>query len=188
MREKLAVFFPGRKYSVDCPLLYFTDFICKEKGYETKYLHYAAYREEKSRNTIEQDVNRAEEEVMAVLDGIDFSKYQEILFVSKSIGTVLAAKAQEKYQLTVRNVYFTPLEPTLPYLRSLRRNAPEENLIIAGTKDPFLEASVLKEVCEAENLPLHQFTGLGHSMETEHVMESLDTLKKIMGIVQDFLK
>ena len=35
MKKKLAVFFPGRRYGVDCPLLYYAESICREKGYDT---------------------------------------------------------------------------------------------------------------------------------------------------------
>lgn len=187
MKKKLAVFFPGRKYGVDCPLLYFSDAICKEKNYKTVYLHYAAHREEKSGNSVAEDIKSAESYVMDFLGQIDFSGYEEILFISKSIGTVLASMAQSSRRLNVRNIYFTPLEQTIPYLCEKRLNRPEDNLILAGTEDPFLEAKTLKEICRAEGLPLWQFEGLGHSMEKEEVFDSLDILKEIMKPVKEFI-
>ena len=47
MKKKLAVFFPGRRYGVDCPLLYYAESICREKGYDTLLMHYSEYRDKK---------------------------------------------------------------------------------------------------------------------------------------------
>ena len=56
MSKKIAVFFPGRRYSVDCPLLYFADFVCSMKGYDRAFLHYArpvSYTNIRSHETVE---------------------------------------------------------------------------------------------------------------------------------------
>lgn len=187
MSKKLAVFFPGRKYGVDCPLLYYSDFICKGRGYETLYMHYAAHREEKSDATIYEDIENARDYVMERLREVPFREYKEIIFISKSIGTVLASMAQKELEVKVRNVYFTPLEPTLPYLAGKRCNEAVDNLVIAGTRDSFLTAEKLMEVCLSENLKLWQFEGLGHSMETEDVAETLELMKEIMELVAEFI-
>lgn len=187
MSRKLAVFFPGRKYGVDCPLLYYSDFICKSRGYETLYMHYAAHREEKSDTTIYEDIQNAREYVMDRLQKIPLKDYDEILFVSKSIGTVLASIAQTELKIKVRNLYFTPLEPTLPYLSEKRLNEPAANLIFAGTKDSFLDAETLRKICMEEKLWLRQFEGLGHSMEAENISETLDIMKEIMELAEEFI-
>jgi hypothetical protein len=188
MSKKLAVFFPGRKYGVDCPLLYYSDYLCRAKGYDTMYLHYAAHREEKSIMTIEEEIENAKTYVRRRLMAIDVSNYEEILFVSKSIGTVLAAYFQTEKNLKVRNLYFTPLEQTLPYFAEKRQNHPEDNFVIAGTKDPFLKADKLKEVCEREQIHYYQVEGVGHSMEGENIEETLEYMKEIMKVAERFIE
>jgi len=187
MKKKLAIFFPGRRYGVDCPLLYYSDFICKRAGYHTMYLHYAMHREEKSKVTICEEIQNAWGYVQERLKDINVKEYEDILFVSKSIGTVLASMAQIHLQTQVRNLYFTPLELTLPYLEEKRLNRPEDNFVVAGTEDTFLEAERLRKVCERENIKLKQFEGLGHSMETEDIMKTIEIIRKIMEEVQTFV-
>lgn len=187
MKKKLAIFFPGRRYGVDCPLLYYSDLICKGAEYDTMYLHYAAHREEKSEMTIYEDIENAWRYVYERLKDVNVKEYGDIIFVSKSIGTVLASMAQIRLQAQVRNIYFTPLEPTLPYLAEKRLNRPEDNLVIAGTKDRFLEAEKLRKVCNSENIKLKQFEGLGHSMEAEEIMETIEIIKEIIKEVQKFI-
>ena len=187
MSRKLAVFFPGRKYGVDCPLLYYSDFICRGRGYETLYMHYAAHREEQSDATICEDIENARDYVMERLRKVPFGDYKDVLFISKSIGTVLASMAQTELKIKVRNIYFTPLEPTLPYLGEKRCSEAGDNLVIAGTRDSFLTSEKLMEACLRENLKLWQFEGLGHSMETEDVAETLELMKEIMELVEEFI-
>ncbi len=186
-QKKLAVFFPGRKYGVDCPLLYYTDFICKKLGYECEYLHYAAHREDKTAITIEEDIANAKDYVFEKLNTIDMDGYDEILFVSKSIGTVLAAMAQERCKRRVRNLFLTPLEQTLTYLEKCENVQEKDTLVVAGTKDSFLEAEKLTEVCLAKNLYLFQVEGVGHSIESDDVGDSLEIMKDVMEIVQEWI-
>ena len=58
MKKKLAVFFPGRRYGVDCPLLYYAESICREKGYDTLLMHYSEYRDKKDMITIIEVMGR----------------------------------------------------------------------------------------------------------------------------------
>lgn len=182
MSKKIAVFFPGRKYSVDCPLLYFADFVCSMKGYDRAFLHYARHREEKDNTTIPQDIENAKDYVIATIQAKELENYDDIVFVSKSVGTVMAGYAREELHLkNVRNVYLTPLPQTLPYIES------KDSIVIAGTEDRFLDKDTLKKFCDEKGVELYQFEGLGHSMETDDVRESLDIVGQVQEIIDRFV-
>lgn len=182
MSKKLAVFFPGRKYSVDCPLLYFADFTCSLKGYERAYLHYARHREDKSSATVAEDIENAKPYVMATIQAKELNEYDEVVFISKSIGTALAGYVREELNLkNIKNVYLTPLPETLRYIES------KDTIVIAGTKDGFLDREKLKDFCDENHVKLYQFEGLGHSMETDEVQESLDIIGRVAGIIDEFI-
>ena len=87
MKKKLAVFFPGRRYGVDCPLLYYAESICREKGYDTLLMHYSEYRDKKDMITIEENIRQTLSYVRGRIKEKDLASYDEILFVSKSLGT-----------------------------------------------------------------------------------------------------
>ena len=65
MKKKLAVFFPGRRYGVDCPLLYYAESICREKGYDTLLMHYSEYRDKKDMITIEENIRQTLSYIMS---------------------------------------------------------------------------------------------------------------------------
>ena len=100
-RRKLAVFFPGWRHSTDRALLYYPEKLCRNLGYETVLLHYDYPRDRKTENfSFEQTEEQAWKTVQTELDSRKLNDYQEILFVSKSMGTVLAGKAEREYGLT----------------------------------------------------------------------------------------
>ena len=105
------------------------------------------------------------------------------MFVSKSIGTVLAGYIREELKLkNVRNIYLTPLPDTLPYIEG------KDSIVIAGTKDRFLDKEELKSFCNNNNVKLYQFEGLGHSLETDDVEGSLRILKRVTDIIGEYIE
>ena len=65
------------------------------------------------------------------LKNVDFSDAEDIVFLSKSIGTAISARYVAEKGLKVRNIYFTPREITMPYANS-------NGLAFHGTADPLL--------------------------------------------------
>ena len=91
---KLAVFFPGIGYHCDKPLLYYSRKLAQECGYEETIALSYTYdggnirgNEEKMQQAFESLYEQAEKSLSAV----DFDKYDEILFVAKSVGTIIAS-------------------------------------------------------------------------------------------------
>lgn len=96
MEEKtmIVVFFPGIGYHCDKPLLYYSRKLAQESGYE-KIVSLSYSYDGKNIRGNEQKMQEAfdslYEQAGNDLAAIDFTQYSEILFVSKSIGTVIAS-------------------------------------------------------------------------------------------------
>ena len=91
---KLAVFFPGIGYHCDKPLLYYSRKLVQEYGYEKIVTLNYTYdgknlrgNEEKMRQAFDSLYIQAENS----LKEIAFDQYEQILFISKSIGTIIAS-------------------------------------------------------------------------------------------------
>ena len=91
---KLAVFFPGIGYTVDKPLLYYSRKIAAELGYEIKLLPYQGFpaKIQGDAGRMQKSFQIALSQAQEMLSETDFSAYDEILFVGKSIRTIVAAK------------------------------------------------------------------------------------------------
>lgn len=82
---KLAVFFPGIGYHCDKVLLYYSEKIAGQYEYETIKIVYEGL----SKN-LDEAFDQALFQTEARLAGVDWKRYEDVLFVSKSIGTAVA--------------------------------------------------------------------------------------------------
>ena len=176
--KKLCVVFPGRRYSCDRSLLYFPSILLENRGYDIVYLHYNVRRDEEDNRTIEEVYDCAKKYTKEKLAHIDFSKYSKIVFISKSIGTVLAGElTKELPQEKVFNVYITPIDETLPYLR-------KEDLIICGDRDQFLKDAKNKL---SKYSYAYLFPYSSHSLESKTNFDlTTKTINDVISIIDVF--
>ena len=104
------------------------------------------------------------------------------MFVSKSMGTVLAAHLEEDYSLPkVTHVMLTPIDQTLPYLKAQKKIA----YMVTGTADNKVNHEVLREMSREHNYPLTEIEGAGHRLEIKgDVQKSIKILADIMEAIE----
>ena len=109
-------------------------------------------------------------------------EYEELVFVSKSMGTVLAAHLEEDYDLqNVTHVMLTPIDQTLPYLEAQKKIA----YMVTGTADNKVNHEVLREMSREHNYPLTEIEGAGHRLEIKgDVQKSIKILADIMEAIE----
>ena len=174
-KGKLAVIFPGVGYHADKPLLYYGRKLAKQHGYQEICVDYGKLPEgikgdeEKMYAAYRQALARVTEQ----LAGMDFSSFDRVLCLSKSIGTAVAASYDAQFQIGAGHVYYTPVESSLSAIG-------REGIVFHGTGDDWAKTDVIKAECERRGLPLFLEEGANHSMETGDVLRDLEILKRIM--------
>lgn len=173
---KIAVFFPGIGYHCDKPLLYYAKKLVHEYGYEKIVMLEYSY----DGKNIRGDEKKMQEafEVLYVqaerkLKEIAFDKYNEVLFVSKSVGTIIASAYAEKYSLTCCQVLYTPLEQTFFFEH-------ENAVAFIGTADPWSDVQKVIQMAEGQKVPVYVYEEANHSLETKATLKNLDILKSVM--------
>ena len=113
---KLAVVFPGIGYTADKPLLYYTSRLASKHGYKIRTVSYGTLPENVKGDPekMKQAFDLALEQTERSLGSIDWNSYGSILFISKSIGTVISSAYASRHDLTVKSILFTPLAETFP--------------------------------------------------------------------------
>lgn len=168
MGKRIVFSFPGKR-GEEIPLLYFGAKFYVDKDYEKVYIQHPA-----SGNGLEEVYENAK----AILRSYDFSEYEDIVFVGKSMGTVVACKLKDELQIDASLVLFTPLMDTLPYMKADNRVV----LAAAGDNDRFMDKEVLCRHCEAENVPYYIEPGVGHAMEVKNDMaKNLQVISNVIG-------
>ncbi len=184
--KKLAVIFPGIGYTVDKPLMHYSRKLAACHGYEIKLLPYTGFpgkiigNRERMKESYEIALRQAEE----MLSDTDFSVYDEILFIGKSIGTTVAAQLAENFSAVerIRLILYTPLEDTFRF--SFR-----DAVVFTGTADPWVgeKDSRIPELCRQRGIPCHIIEEANHSLETKDVGTDLKNMQKIMKKTERFM-
>lgn len=178
--EEISNIFPGIGYHADKPLLYYSRKLAGEAGYEQialKYDYQAGNirgNKEKMEAAFHALYAQAEEQLAEV----DFTAYAEVLFVSKSVGTIIASAYAQKLEeagmaADLRHILYTPLEATYTF-------APKHAAAFIGTADPWSDVPAVIRMSEAQGVPMHVYEKANHSLETEDTLQNLKILQDVM--------
>lgn len=182
IKTKLAVLFPGIGYTCDKPLLYYGGKLAQLAGYEVLRVSYGGFAPgiKGDPKKMEEAFYSALEQTEECLAGTDF-RGRELLFLSKSIGTAVAAAFAKKHGLCVKSVSFTPVEQTFLF-------AEGDGIMFHGTKDPWAKnTDRIREGCERIGQRLYLVEGANHSLETGDVDRDIRNLREVMMEVKDYI-
>ena len=183
--KRLAVFFPGIGYTVDKPLMHYSRRLAAQSGFEVKLLPYAGFPEKirGDREKMEESYLIARQQAEEMMRDADLASYDDILFIGKSIGTIVAAEmaANSPERDRIRLVLYTPVEDTFAF--------PVGNAVaFHGTGDPWAVTEQIVQICEEKKIPLHLTPGANHSLECGKVKKDLKTIRDTMKKVAEFLE
>ena len=204
--HKLAVIYPGIGYTADKPLLYFGRRIAVEYGYEIRIMDYKGFppKVKGDRNRMEESFFIALRQAEEMLAGVDFAEYDDIVFIGKSIGTIVAAKIaadaaaavsegnpdvaagnapESPAKARIRQVLYTPLEDTFRFPFG-------EAIAFTGDDDPWVgkENSRIPALCKERGIPCRLVPHANHSLESKDVFADMKELRKVMKETEAFLE
>ncbi len=186
--KKMAVIFPGIGYHADKPLLYYGRKVAIEAGFED-YINISYSCPVKKirgdREKMEQAFRALYDQTADALKDINWKDYDDILFISKSIGTAIAVSYAEKKEIkNVRHVLYTPLAETFDVLEKTKTL---QGMAFIGTKDPWSDVSRVIELSKEKGVPINVYSDANHSLETDDTMHNLDILKDVMTKSREYI-
>ncbi len=168
MGKNIVFSFPGIR-GAEIPLLYFAAKHYEDKDYEKVFV---------SNPTSLKDFDSIYENAKTIVKSFDFSEYDDVVFVAKSIGTVVACKLKEELNVSASLILFTPITDTLPFIR--REN--QIVLVAASDNDRYLKSEILCGLCERENISYYIEPNVGHRMEVKNDIEkNLQVIGNVIG-------
>lgn len=182
--KRIAVFFPGIGYHKDKPLLYYSRDIVVECGYEkcinVEYSH--------TGENIRGNLDKMKEAFASLYDQADklladvnWDEYDDILFVSKSIGTIIASEYVSKKNIkNVRHILYTPLTFTFMH-------EPKNAIAFIGTKDAWCNAEDVIAMSNERSIPIHIYEDCNHSLECGDTLKNLEIISDVMNRTKEFI-
>ena len=156
--KTIKIIAPGIRYDLSKPLLKMFDESIKG---DTLYLNYSYLYD------IDKDFFDKEEAFKYSINKIkevDLSKYNEIIFIGKSIGTYVSGRLIQELNLPrAKFICLTPLDISLGYLR-------QTDYIVYGTKDKYLSK-------EGRDFLKYMFVNLSIIDDANHRLEVGDEAK-----------
>lgn len=182
--RKIAVIFPGIGYNHDRPLLYHAAKLAASFGYETIKISYPACEvnlKGADSSQIRAFVDECIVSVRKSLDEMKLSDADDMIFISKSIGTAVACAYANAADIHPRHILFTPLEETFEFAGD------GCGIAFTGTKDPWADHDKIRELCAEKNIMLTTVKGANHSLETQDVIFNIKTLLEVIKAVCSYL-
>lgn len=180
--KALAVVFPGKEYSVERPLLDYAAKVAREHGCDLLLLEYG-YQSARV-DFKREDMDIVIEECKAALSALPaFADYEQLLFISKSIGTVIAGRVagEMNVQEKTSHLYLTPLADAIPGIKRSRGS------IIYGGSDPLFTEQHSAEISGLQNIRVYRIDDANHALEVGSVNESLAVLLVIINFYHEFM-
>ena len=180
--KKIACLFPGIGYTCDKPLLYYSGKMLKGLGWEIVPVQYTGFPSGVKGNPdkMQQCAHMALEQAEELLQETDWSRYDEILLIGKSVGTVVCAAYARRHGLKCRQILFTPVEATFQF-------AGRRSIVFHGTADPWAATPEIEKSCRRMEIPLYETEGANHSLETGDIDADLIEMRKVMKTVMEFV-
>ncbi|KHL92789.1 hypothetical protein QW71_27045 [Paenibacillus sp. IHB B 3415] len=178
--KSLAVVFPGQNYSAERPLLEYAGKLAREYGCDLLLLEYgyqsarAAFKRE--------EIDIVAEECKVALASLP--EYEQLLFISKSMGTVIAGKVASETGIgeKVSHLFLTPVAESIPYVKQSRGS------VIYGGSDPLFTEQHSAELSGLKQVRVYRIDDANHSLEVGSVNESLAVLLVIINFYHEFFR
>ena len=163
-------------YHKDKPLLYYSKKMVRERGYEIVDIGYKDISKDCLRDkSLVADTFRAVfDQTEEQLKKIDFNSYEDVIFISKSVGTVAAAMYAKNHGVNARQIFYTPLEQTFDYAGEGTK------IVFFGDKDPWIIFDRIKQLCESHDFRYKVIPDGNHSLETGRTYDDADNIGKII--------
>lgn len=176
--RKLVVLFPGKNYPCNKPGLHFAGTSAIQSGYDLLVLEYGyqVARTNLDMNELERVIEDSYASVQRII-----SKYNEVVFISKSIGTIVAGEVHGKLEIPIRHLFLTPMKNTVQYVNKFN------GLVVYGTNDEVFDYELAKQINIDTGREVIEIPNANHSLEANNVEGSIEILSKLVAIYINFL-
>jgi len=121
-------------------------------------------------------INECEETVKRMIH-----KYKQVVFISKSLGTIIAGEVHNRLGLSIKHIFITPLHDSVAFINST------EGIVIYGSNDNVFNKEIASQIKSSNHLRLIEVSNADHSLETGDVEENLFILRSLVSTQIDYL-
>lgn len=188
--ERLALVFPGLRYSCDMPLLHYTTELLLAQGFDVLQL-WADYTKPDYQSSSPGDQSQHMlADGQALLEaGNKAGSYKNVLLVGKSIGTLtmtlLITENSDLHKET--SIWFTPLF-YLPPVTQAVLSSTGSTFVAGSDADLTFDPEAVSQIKSKTNISTHVIKDADHSLEIPgDLLGSLRVLTQLMNSLASFI-
>ncbi|TFF95113.1 hypothetical protein EU546_03845 [Candidatus Thorarchaeota archaeon] len=188
--ERYAIVFPGRGYTTQAPLLYYTNRFLLHKGINVLNINYDYMNNQDfATKAQEEQMEWLRDDVLAAYRAAE-EQLQERAYclVGKSLGTIALAYILEEIpdSRDLRFIWHTPLILLPQVQRAIKEYSPR-SLLVIGTEDPHFDESVLTELVQRADVNRAVIEGANHGMEAStDPIGLLQVMEQVIQSLEEF--
>lgn len=176
----LCVVYPGKGYTTERPLLYYSIRQAMARGYDLLILNYGEFTmSERTRTVMKELIQGVVEDVLAQQE-----KRGDLVFIGKSIGALFASDVALSmgHSLPIRCVYLTPLDDMVSNM------ARTDFIAFTGSEDTLLDhRKALQDLGDA-SWRLKVYPEANHSLNVTDPSGSIRILSEVIGKIGEFIQ
>lgn len=177
----LTIILPGQNYSNEKPLMYYSSKVALELGLDVFCIDYGFQISHKDFDP-DTELEIVIRESINILKKSLFKKYKKIIFVGKSLGTIVQNSLSEKFRDYEQvHIYITPVDKTFENMVKC------PCLIITGTEDRKINSLNMKTIEKRDNAELIKIIDGNHRLENLDALNSIKMLNAIMTALKEFM-
>lgn len=180
LRKGIVIAFPGMGYTCQEKLIAACLGKYRSQGYEIVTLDFSEIPF-KELGGYQKAFEQAKKAVLQQVKEIHFQEYADVVFLSKSFGTICAGWLAQQLAIFPRHLFLTPLPETLPFVKEDTK----VTAMVIGTEDGFMDPEQLSVFCARQAIPCLVVKGVGHSLKNhEDAARTEEINRMIVGLCQ----
>lgn len=186
--NQLAIFFPGRDYTVHSPLFHYSADLLSQQSYDILSIPYPYFNGEYDWYTEEEKIDILKKDMHTLLDHIlDTYSYDSYFIVAKSLGTIgISSAIKRKEFADAKIIWLTPLLNRTDVYSSIFESQ-QKGLCFIGDAHTHYSEERFNNLAAKENLSMRLIKGANHSLEHPgDLSKSFKTLEKVFVSIKAF--
>lgn len=180
--KKLAVLFPGAGSNTRAPFFYYSRYYFLRAGYDVLALSYKNIIDKD--DSVDEQLSKITHSVNeAIMISQETKTYEEYVFVSRSIGNLIADRTRTNYKYNdVISIYASPTSQALADIEKY------PGLIITSTDDETLNEGDLEKIKSFTEHEVIVFEGGDHRIECFDTLKTIDYCNKAIAKTIEYIQ
>jgi esterase/lipase len=128
------------------------------------------------------DINKLISDSLSIINLCLEKGYKRVIFVSKSLGTVIAGEVAKIIGYNrITHIFLTPIEGAIPHMME------SKGLVIIGTADNLFPTERVQLILSNTNLNIHLIKDGNHGIEVDDFEDSISMLTDVIRLSIDYI-